>query len=416
MHTWRYFKFIPEEDRLEIKGPHFTDTCFYFSRNTFVIQEENPDIICFDCRAMELFYNPKCSHQSIKNLLNENPNSTVMIELLANPVSIDIGRFENDAIIPEIFRNRDVIVLHRNYVKENTKLSSNIFVIHYDMAFDHFRFSGLGACQLGFQVNIENLPYVVKKPRFDEYKNRAYKFLCPNKVKPDSHESYRHLLEEFCLSHKNEVIFGNSKHRFFGGLEVDDFDFYNSQTDRQWLEGGLNDPTVNNFLHYNSIHKTILTVDGNIEDENFNDRWIKPTMYTVNNHPHHSYYEESFCSIYAETVIKGVSPVISEKTWYPLSYGHFIVPFACYQSIEFLKNVYGFRFPDFIDYSYDKIENHDERANAYIIEINRLSGFSLDEWRKFAIDNAEILIHNIKLFYNTPAQEPLDEYYNLKIK
>lgn len=416
-YTWIYFIFIPEEDRLEIGPKHFTDTCFFFSRNTFVIKEHEPDIICFNYRIMDLFYNPELSHQSIKNLLNENPNSILMIETLINPISIDISRFEHSAYIPEIFKNRDIIILHRNYVKEGIKLNPNIFLIHYDMAFDHYRFSGLGACQLGFRVNIENLPYVVKKPRFDEYKNRAYKFLCPNKVKPDSFKSYRHLLEEFCLSHESDVIFGNSKHRFFGGFNSDDdFDFYSSQTDRRWLEGGLNDPTVNNFLHYNSIHKTILTPAGTPEDENFNDRWIKPIMYTVNNHPHHSYYEESFCSIYAETIINGISPVISEKTWYPLSYGHFIVPFACYNSIEFLKNVYGFRFPSFIDYSYDSIEDHDNRANAYIAEINRLAEFSLDEWKQFTIDNVEILMHNIKLFYNIPAQEPLDEYYDLKIK
>ncbi len=74
--------------------------------------------------------------------------------------------------------------------------------------------------------------------------------------------------------------------------------------------------------------------------------------------PHNDYYNTSTLSIYAETIMyheRHRTQCITEKTFTPLCKAHFILPFGAPGTVATLKDEYGFKFPDWIDYSYDNI-------------------------------------------------------------
>ena len=118
--------------------------------------------------------------------------------------------------------------------------------------------------------------------------------------------------------------------------------------------------------------------------------------------PHNKYYEDSFISIYAETIEYGSTFLASEKTFSPLIKGHFVLPFGNYQFIKNVKQHYGFQFPDFIDYSYDLIENKEKRYQSYQTEIKRLLSIPIDVWREHWSNNLLLLQANQQIFYNRP--------------
>lgn len=117
------------------------------------------------------------------------------------------------------------------------------------------------------------------------------------------------------------------------------------------------------------------------------------------------YYETSFVSVYVETITGavgfGATRAITEKTYDPLIKGHFILPFSYSGIIADIRKI-GFVLPDWIDYSYDTIEDTEERFKAYtesVLKIIKLSDFELmdlynqDSW---------MLTHNRNLFFIRP--------------
>jgi hypothetical protein len=97
---------------------------------------------------------------------------------------------------------------------------------------------------------------------------------------------------------------------------------------------------------------------------------------------HNKFYEDSFISIYVESLEYGTTFAATEKTFDPLIKGHFVLPFGTYRFIDNVKRYYGFQFPDFIDYSYDLIEDDEQRYQAYSAEVERLLAVPLDTWRE----------------------------------
>jgi hypothetical protein len=117
--------------------------------------------------------------------------------------------------------------------------------------------------------------------------------------------------------------------------------------------------------------------------------------------PHNAYYEDTFISIYGETIEYGTTIAPTEKTYDPLIKGHFILPFSCSGFIKFLKTK-GFQFPEFINYSYDEVVNDDKRFECYLKEVDRLLAMPLDTWQQHWVDNAEIRRYNQTVFETTP--------------
>lgn len=116
------------------------------------------------------------------------------------------------------------------------------------------------------------------------------------------------------------------------------------------------------------------------------------------NPPHVHYYNESFISIYGETIETGTSILATEKTYDPLIKGHFILPFSSSGLISHLKTL-GFKFPAFIDYSYDNVLDDNQRFKAYVDEISRLLNLNSDVWPTEYFNNRGLIDHNRKLFW-----------------
>ena len=116
--------------------------------------------------------------------------------------------------------------------------------------------------------------------------------------------------------------------------------------------------------------------------------------------PHDRFYQDSFVSIYGETIESGTTFAATEKTFSPLIKGHFILPFATYRFIENVKQHYGFKFPEFIDYSYDLIEDDAQRYQAYSAEVERLLSIPVDTWREHWRNNLVLIKENQQIFFN----------------
>lgn len=129
---------------------------------------------------------------------------------------------------------------------------------------------------------------------------------------------------------------------------------------------------------------------------------------------HNAYYRETFFSVYAETIESGTTQLISEKTLDPLIKGHFILPFSSAGFVQYVKSQ-GWRLPDFIDYSYDSIQDSQKRFVAFTHELNRLCNIDLDSWRQLWLDNIDIVKYNRNQLYNRPYHRLriLDEMFDL---
>ena len=114
---------------------------------------------------------------------------------------------------------------------------------------------------------------------------------------------------------------------------------------------------------------------------------------------HNSYYDDSYLSVYVESSFKNEQCVhVTEKTWEPFIKGHFILPFTNPGYIGHLRDQ-GFRFPDFIDYSYDSVLDCDQRFELVKAEFDRLMTLDLNELYK---QNFDVILFNRHLIETMP--------------
>jgi len=118
--------------------------------------------------------------------------------------------------------------------------------------------------------------------------------------------------------------------------------------------------------------------------------------------PHTLYYDNTFVSIYAETIEFGNTFAPTEKTFDPLIRGHFVLPFSNCNFIKFIKQEYDFKFPDFINYEYDNIKDDEKRFAGYLDEVKRLMTLSIDSWNQLRNDNIHLIQQNQNVFCNRP--------------
>lgn len=121
-------------------------------------------------------------------------------------------------------------------------------------------------------------------------------------------------------------------------------------------------------------------------------------------------YDSSLVSVYSETLVehsyhnsdKNLATIITEKTFDPMIRGNFILPFGYPGLIKDLIEIYGFKLPDWIDYSYDIIINDADRLEAYDGSIKKLDQYSTDEMYALCIRDLHILDHNRSIFFSRP--------------
>ena len=122
---------------------------------------------------------------------------------------------------------------------------------------------------------------------------------------------------------------------------------------------------------------------------------------------HNDYYQDSFVSVYVETITFGDTyRVITEKTYDPLIKGNFILPMGYQGLVQDIRNR-GFLLPDWIDYSYDILPDS-TRFDAYLDAVRSL--LSMDTKQLYELYNRDrsILEHNRSLFFSTPRVSLLD--------
>ena len=122
---------------------------------------------------------------------------------------------------------------------------------------------------------------------------------------------------------------------------------------------------------------------------------------------HNFYYEDSFISIYAETLEHGQTVVITEKTYEPLIKGHFVLPFGTTGLVSAVKSL-GFELPDFINYTYDVIEDDAARFECFAREVKRLMRISTHRWRALWRAHLDLIQYNQRLFF-------IRDYHRLEI-
>lgn len=155
-------------------------------------------------------------------------------------------------------------------------------------------------------------------------------------------------------------------------------------------DGFINDPANDKIFVPNSIDG----IFGHLTRETIGGIW-----YPVNDY----YYNNSIVSIYIETITQWVMMhSITEKTFDPLIKGNFILPYGICGTINILKDHYGFKFPNWIDYSYDTIQNDDQRFSAYIESVKKLLKHSREDLYDFYLKDRDILKHNQEIFFKTP--------------
>ena len=94
--------------------------------------------------------------------------------------------------------------------------------------------------------------------------------------------------------------------------------------------------------------------------------------------------------------------LVTEKTFDALIRGNFILPFAYPGLIKDLTDVYGFQFPNWIDYSYDSIYDDEARFIAYTESFKKLDQFTAEEMYTLCVRDLHILEHNRAIFFSRP--------------
>jgi len=127
-----------------------------------------------------------------------------------------------------------------------------------------------------------------------------------------------------------------------------------------------------------------------------------------------SYYEQSFISVYVETLTQSYHKVkcVTEKTFDPLIKGNFVWPFSYPGIIKDLKNFYNFKLPKEISYNYDDEIDNDIRFNKYVYGLKQLLNNSLNDLNKIYIKNKSILDHNRLVFFNRPYDKLYSKVLN----
>jgi len=135
-----------------------------------------------------------------------------------------------------------------------------------------------------------------------------------------------------------------------------------------------------------------------------------------------SYYENTYLSIYVETLTVSAYPTkcITEKTFEPLIKGHFILPFSYAGFVQDLRD-FGFELPDFIDYSYDEIQDNDKRFSVYLHCIDKCINYMRSHGSHNLFEkHIHSLHHNKILFFKKPYDKLYDkvkhEIYRLRYK
>ena len=112
------------------------------------------------------------------------------------------------------------------------------------------------------------------------------------------------------------------------------------------------------------------------------------------------YYIDSYFNIVTETFFEEPALRFSEKIYKPIIYRQPFILYSTPFSLRQLRSVGYKTFGDFIDESYDEIQDHEKRLDALNEEVKRLCSLSLDELHNQYVKMKDILDSNFENFIN----------------
>jgi hypothetical protein len=295
-------------------------------------------------------------------------------------------------LIPNCWPNREYKLIHQihHLDVDSLNLPDNVTPIFYDLHLNHFKSL---IQQYPYKANYiwlreglyKNVWRMADMPHPD---NRTKIFLVPNRYGlHKSREIVKSIIEESPLF--------NGYYSALDRRKMHDIDSTKLELLDNYLFGMLNDPLIYNhfkFIPYENRVKNLITnIPMQAVFNNNNNHWISTNLV------HIGYYENTFISVCCESVERD-DCIITEKTLMPLAHGHFVLPIGAPGIISALKSK-GFLFPDFIDYSYDEVEDFDLRIKKFGEEFNRLTTLEIDRWRKHHMIWINILHHNRQMFF-----------------
>lgn len=117
--------------------------------------------------------------------------------------------------------------------------------------------------------------------------------------------------------------------------------------------------------------------------------------------PGRMYYDESYVTCMVESRYLGNRIVVSEKTYDNLIQGRCVMNFASQGFYQHLRQE-GWQFPNDIDYSWDSIENDEERFDAYLDSVTRLLSMSQSCMHDWFLSNMDCWVHNQQMLHSKP--------------
>ena len=102
---------------------------------------------------------------------------------------------------------------------------------------------------------------------------------------------------------------------------------------------------------------------------------------------------------------------LTEKIWKPIIAGMPFIWVSFRDTKSYLEKK-GYKFHNFIDYSFDSIERDSKRYKAVYEEFKRLNAFSFDKLKAMVDNEKHITEHNKKIFYNTDYDKRLMDVFS----
>ena len=102
---------------------------------------------------------------------------------------------------------------------------------------------------------------------------------------------------------------------------------------------------------------------------------------------------------------------LTEKIWKPIIAGMPFIWVSFRDTKSYLEKK-GYKFHNFIDYSFDSIEKNSKRYKAVYEEFKRLNAFSFEELKAMVDNEKHITEHNKKIFYNTDYDKRLMDVFS----
>jgi hypothetical protein len=162
--------------------------------------------------------------------------------------------------------------------------------------------------------------------------------------------------------------------------------------------------------HYRDrLHQVVKMYTGYVNDPRSNN-WLEPNVTQIRNqawHAHNvapparSYFDNSYVTCLVESQCEGSNFTVSEKTYDHLIQGRCVLNFAPAGFYDYLAKQ-GWALPGGIDWSWNLIEDDEERFLSYLQEVTKLLDLNLEDLHKWFMSNMLCWQHNQNMLENKP--------------